>query len=67
MKSIIFDLIKELKEDPEYRRTWKDNIAMAFKDEYCRTNLWFAPTRNEIHEIANNAAENFLNLLCKEN
>lgn len=60
-------LTKALQEDEDYRRTWKDNIAMAFKDEYWRTNLWFAPTRNEIHEIANNAADNFLNILCNDN
>lgn len=65
----ISELTKALQSDPEYRRGWKDNIAMAFKDECARhkkktgkQSLW----SSEIHEIANKAAENFLKLLCKE-
>jgi hypothetical protein len=53
--------------DVEYRRTWSANIAMAFKDEVSRRNpdcATYVLDREEIHEIANAAAENFLDVLC---
>ncbi len=53
-----------LQEDESYRRSWKDNIAMAFKDEY-RRRPRIVPTNEDVHSIANNAADNFLNLLIK--
>ena len=56
----------ELKNDPDYYIAWQANIAMAFKDEVNRlkpiTNRW---DRQDVHEIANQAAKNFLNLLIK--
>jgi hypothetical protein len=55
-------LINAFKTDEDYRRSWKDNIAMSFKDEYSRTPEVF---KHDIHTIANMAADNFLNLLCK--
>lgn len=65
-------LFNELRNDPELFRAWKDNIAMAFKDEYAREvyrqshdHLEGFKTEADIHEIANKAAENFLNLLIK--
>lgn len=61
-------LVKELKNDQGYRETWLANIAMSFKDEWYR-----ATERGEdpndhavIHEAANKAADNFLNLLCHD-
>lgn len=51
-----------LREDKDYYRSWKDNIAMAFKDEYNGT---LDCGKEFIHQIANNAADNFLKLLTK--
>lgn len=52
-----------------FKDTYIANIAMAFKDEYSRwkkkkkgVNLNF----NDIHKIANIAAENFINLWMKK-
>lgn len=59
-------LAKNLKNDPRYRYTWQANIAMSFKDEYYRivTRDGEAPTPENIHKIANDAADKFLTLLC---
>jgi hypothetical protein len=57
-------LIEALKTNEDYRRSWNDNIAMAFKDEYSRNRLKYK-TRQDIHKIANTAANDFLKLLCK--
>ena len=54
-------LISELREDPDYRRSWKDNISVCFQDQYS-----WDKSHYYIREIANRAADNFLNLLCKE-
>ena len=51
-------LSRHLLNDPDYRYTWQANIAMAFKDEHFRSE-----NKEDIHEIANNAAKNFLRLL----
>jgi hypothetical protein len=56
----------EIKNDNELKEGYKANIAMAFKDEYARrrkekSNINYS----DIHEIANKAAENFINLWCK--
>lgn len=64
--SVVKPLINKLREDDDYYRPWKDNIAMAFKDEYWRTynKEGFSENElNEIHIIANNAANNFLKSL----
>ncbi len=61
-------VIRELKKDDDYYRSWKDSIAMSFKDEYWRTYNKDGFSENEleeIHNIANNAADNFLKLLIK--
>jgi hypothetical protein len=50
-------LVKALKNAPDLRRAWKDNIAMAMKDSY-------APYRS-IHDVANEGAERFLDILCR--
>jgi hypothetical protein len=62
LKTAVDTLIEFLKTDKNYRRSWKDNIAMSFKDEYLRTPEVF---KHDIHTIANEAADNFLKLLCK--
>jgi hypothetical protein len=62
------DLIKKLQTDKELNRAYKDNIAMAFKDNY----NWYKKetgkntmSQEDIHIIANRAAVDFLKLLCK--
>ena len=54
-KSPIAELVHSLKTDEGYYIGWKANIAMAFFDE----------ARKNLHEIANTAADNFLQLLMK--
>ena len=63
---------EEIKNDPELYYAFQANIAMAFKDEYARNEVRDAHDRLEgfeptldIHEIANTAAKNFLDLLIK--
>ena len=48
-----------MKEDSGYRYGWQANIAMSFYDE-------FDEHSDEIHMKANNAADKFLNLLCRD-
>jgi transcription initiation factor TFIIIB Brf1 subunit/transcription initiation factor TFIIB len=47
----------EIRSDEDYKRGWKDNIAMAFKDEAGNHGL---NSSKIIHEVANKAADNFL-------
>lgn len=61
---MIKKLIKNLKKDKQYYYSWQANIAMAFKDEYDRCSKKYK-NRKDIHNIANKAAINFLNLLIK--
>lgn len=66
-------LTKALKEDSEFRETYKANIAMAFKDEVERSgvhspnpeNHSILMTRDMLHKIANKSADDFLDLWCK--
>ena len=52
--------------DDDYREAWKANIAMSFKDESAE---WLdhlkvkLPDHYDVHQIANNAADRFLDLL----
>lgn len=55
-------LVDELSKDPHYFYAWQANIAMAFKDECSRNNVDF----ESLHEVANQAAINFLNLLIRK-
>lgn len=50
-------LRKALNEDSDYYRSWKDNIAMAFKDYY--------NVEKNLHENANIAASRFLDILIR--
>jgi len=54
-----------LKNDEDYYYSYQGNIAMAFKDEYDRNNKKYK-NRKDIHDIANQAAINFLNLLISQ-
>ena len=59
-------LTEEMKKDPSYRIGWKANIAMAFKDrayQYKKENNKKSLSNGDIHIIANEAADSFLNLL----
>ncbi len=65
----IKDLVDQLKDDPEYRYAWKANIAMAFKDrvgQYKKENDKQVLSNEDIHIVANEAAEYFLQLICDE-
>jgi transposase len=61
-------LRKALKEDEGYYISWQANIAMQFKDEYGRKMEELGTQYNSdiIHEVANTAAKNFLDLLIKD-
>lgn len=57
-----------MKADTDYRYSWQANIAMAFKDEVYRYQLRTKKkylSAKDYHVIANEAADNFLNLLSK--
>lgn len=54
-------LTAALREDEAYWYGWKANIAMCFQDEWNRS----AEDR-DLHSIANQAAENFLEMLTWE-
>lgn len=64
LKEAVSVLTKHLKEDENYRMTWRANIAMAFQDEYTRHQDEPSGQKASIHEISNKAAENFLDVLC---
>ena len=55
---------EKIKSDKELRISYIANIAMAFKDEYQRNKKKYK-NYDDIHIIANTAAENFINLWCK--
>lgn len=57
-------IAKTLKADKGYFYAWQANIAVTFKDEYFRDKKKYK-NKEDIHRIANNAAKQFLDLLCK--
>ena len=64
-------LTDALKSDKSYRESWKANIAMAYIDNerWYREKIKKAPNAlngQDKHNIANEAAEYFLKLLCDE-
>jgi hypothetical protein len=66
LKEAVEALCKALKEDEDYYRSWSANIAMAFKDEFRRLiGDLIDPDEEQIHVVANNAADNFLKQLIK--
>jgi len=60
-------LIGKLREDEELIESWKANIAMSVKDEFYRHRQSNGKhtSYEDMHLIANQAAENFLLLLIK--
>lgn len=59
-KEAIDHLCEQLKNDSSYRHSWKSNIAMAFQDACLRAGYRFP----DLHKLSNEAADEFLNLLC---
>lgn len=58
-------LRKSLEEDPDYFQGWQSNIAMSFYDEYSKNDKSYK-NKEDLHNISNEAAKNFLNLLLNE-
>jgi hypothetical protein len=55
----------EDKSEGSYYYSWQANIAMSFVDEYQRwAEKYSVVNDHPIHSIANQAAKNFLDLLC---
>jgi len=70
LENAVAVLCKELDSDESYYISWKANIAMAFKDEFHRkagkpVEMVFV-NADDVHEIANQAADNFLKLLIEK-
>ena len=61
IKEAVQTLTKSLREDKDFYYSYQANIAMAFKDEYDRSQKKYK-NKTDIHKIANQAAKNFLNL-----
>lgn len=62
-------ITEEMKNDPSYRIGWQSNIAMAFYDaayQYKKKKNRAYLSMVDIHIIANDAANNFLQLLSTE-
>ena len=55
-------LSKALRNDKDLFYCYQANIAMAFKDEYHRKRKNYMNNK-DIHDVANDAAKNFLKLL----
>ena len=56
---------KALKEDDALYIAYQANIAQAFKDEYSRNKNKYK-NKVDIHNIANRAAKNFIDLLISD-
>lgn len=58
-------LCQVLRDDSDSYRAWKDNIAMAFKDQWRETMEVNSDVidSDTLHEISNKAADRFLKLL----
>ena len=65
LKEAVEVLCKALREDEDYYRSWKDNIAMSFYDECVKQRCDSDETSEDLMNIANNAADNFLKQLIK--
>ncbi len=62
------NITNALKRDEQFYYAYKANIAMAFKDrvsQYKKEKNKKVLSNEDIHIIANEAADNFLKLLCK--
>ncbi len=59
-KQAIAALVNALETDSGYRAVWRANIAMCTIDVLARWGL----TNKDVHLIANEAADEFLGILC---
>ncbi len=62
---MIEELKKALRTDKDFYYGYQSNIAVQFQDEFARSKKRYK-TRDDIHEISNTAAKNFLNYLIRE-
>ncbi len=61
-------LKKALKNDEDYKQSWVANIAVVFQDHvyrYKKATKRRELNIEEIHKISNEAAEAFINTLCR--
>lgn len=58
------DVLREAMEDEDYRLGWVANIAMSVYDEIISSK---AKNHKQLHEACNKGADNFLQLLLKDN
>ena len=63
IQNAVETLTKAIKNDSELYYGYQANIAMAFKDEYNRNHKKYK-NKEDVHNIANKAAMNFLNMWC---
>jgi len=69
LQKSIKTLTKALKKDSELYYAYQANIAMQFKDEYARKRkgkMHGYINNEDVHQIANQAAKSFLDLLIKK-
>lgn len=65
---VIIEALRADKTPGSYYHSWQANIAMAFKDEWDRQSKkkdYARLNTMDVHEVANTAAKNFLDLLCR--
>lgn len=65
VERITAEMIKD-KSEGSYYHSWQCNIAMAFRDEWERHDTSKYVKSEHLHMVANNAAKNFLDLLCSQ-
>jgi hypothetical protein len=67
VKQAVITLTGAIDSDPELRRAYKDNIAMAIRDaatRFIQDSGRELVSYNDIYLIANEGAEAFLNIWC---
>lgn len=64
IKEAVNVLTKELEANESYRISWQANIAVYFQDVYSENKKKYK-NKEDIHQIANEAADRFLNVLCR--
>lgn len=63
LKECVDALCEALETEPDFRMSWQANIAMAFVDEWDKDKK--TRSLNDVHGIANLAADRFLTMLCQ--
>ena len=62
----IMRVAREIATNKDYRRSWRDNISMAFQDEYGRDSKLSDGEKAQIKEVADRAAKTSLNRFVKD-